>query len=63
VIDVYPDAKWYDTPFEFKGPGHSFVKIGDKYYDAEVPWGVSQMRKLPIFKKNGYKYIPVQRLH
>ena len=49
----------YDIPNDPNG--HSWVKFGDEFYDAEAPNGVSSLEQLPYFqrsiKQNGSEWL------
>ena len=54
------EHQWsYDFPND--PIGHSWVKLDNKFYDAEAPNGVSNLEKLPFFqrsiKKNGSDWL------
>lgn len=36
-------------------PNHAFVQIGDRYYDAETPQGVTNWWDLPVYKRYDFK--------
>lgn len=43
-------AETYWTPEEVDLPGHCWVKVDGRFYDAETPFGVADWRELLIFK-------------
>lgn len=57
------EHQWsYDFPNDPNG--HSWVKLNNKFYDAEVPEGTPDLEKLPFFqrsiKKNGKDWLTDQ---
>lgn len=52
VMEMVPSAIDHGTPEEFDGPGHVWVEIDGKHYDAETPFGVKDWKDLAIFKKS-----------
>ena len=44
-------AECLATPDETDLPGHYWVKVDGRYYDAETLFGVPDWRELPIFQK------------
>ena len=49
------EHQWsYDFPNEPNG--HSWVKLNNKFYDAEAPSGVSNLEELPEFQRFIKKY-------
>lgn len=49
------DHQWsFDFPHD--PTGHSWVKLGTKYYDAEMPMGTSDLTNLPFFQRVIEKY-------
>lgn len=55
IQEQIPEAEIWETIFEANAPQHLFLKIGDKFYDAETVDGVKNYQNLPIFKKAGIK--------
>lgn len=64
IHELIPNSKVYETPLEHdviigeKGeeivvPTHFFVKIDNRYYDAETIEGVKDYCELPPFKRSG----------
>lgn len=49
------DHQWsFDFPNNVNG--HSWVKLRNKFYDAEVPHGTTELTKLPFFQRFIKKY-------
>ena len=40
VFRIYPEAQLYSTPM---WGGHAWIKIADRYYDAEHPTGTTKL--------------------
>ena len=55
VAKKIPTAEVWETIFESPAPLHLFLKIGDKFYDAETIDGVNNYQDLPIFKRTGIR--------
>jgi hypothetical protein len=51
----FPEAKMYWAYSGKFTPYHWFVKIGNRYYDAEAPEGVDRTLDLPTFKRSKSK--------
>ena len=52
VEDAIPGAIEHDTPEDFTGPGHVWVEIDGKHYDAETLQGVKDWKDLAVFRKS-----------
>lgn len=52
VMELVPTAIDHGTPEDFDGPGHVWVEIDGKHYDAETLQGVKDWKDLAVFRKS-----------
>lgn len=65
---VSADEEDYDDPEDFdedmaEVPNHAFVQIGNRYYDAETPQGVTNWWDLPVYKRFDFQESTTNQRH
>lgn len=65
---VGADEDDYDDPEDFDEdmadvPNHAFVQIGNRYYDAETPQGVTNWWELPVYKRFDFQESRTNQRH
>jgi len=59
VQKVFPNARFVDTIVKplngCRVRGHTFVRIGNRYYDSEVPYGVNFVYQIPCLQRMGIR--------
>jgi hypothetical protein len=50
-VDRYGGTHQWSFDFPHDPNGHSWVKRGNKFYDAEVPTGTTELTNLPFFQR------------
>ena len=50
-VEKFGGKHYWSFEFPTGGCGHSWVKLNNKFYDAEVPNGVSSIEELPFVQR------------
>lgn len=50
IMEKLPNVEIWETLFDFADIQHIFIRINNKFYDAQCLYGVEDHMQLPIFK-------------